>query len=571
MPTITLTDKLAGLWPEMVMLLGAAACLVTGLSGSAALRRATPWVAGAAMTVAWVLAIGHGPDADHPLGLGGVVSYVKCLALAFGLLLLLIGVGVPEGLRQSRAAVAGVGGAVKSGFDPTLSVRGEFYCFFLLSVTGVMLTAGATDLVWLFLALELTSLPTYVMIAVTRDRGVAHEAAVKYFFLGALSAATFLYGFAFIYGATGFTTFAEIRAAVGTDAATGLANPSPLLMLGVVLSVLGLLFKVAAVPMHVYTADVYQGAATAVTAFLAVVPKVAGFAALILVLDLLGLDRLPTGVVYLLAAVGVLTMTLGNVLAIVQTNLKRGLAYSSIANSGYMMLGLLAGLGRPGEALGNGPAAVLFYLLAYGLGSIGAFAVLACLSTARAERTADAAVSGAADDLEYDDLARLWWRNPTLGGVLLVSMLSLVGLPPLAGFLGKLYLIGGVFQSGFTGLVVVLVVNSAISAGYYLRIAMVTFFGEARGEPARVDTGRYGGVRVAGALVAGVMALALGGLPANAVVENSREAFAGAGGGATAGAGAEPAAAGGEPTAAPADRAAEREAVTPVAAAVGVR
>ena len=520
MPTIA--DKLAGLWPEIVMLLGAAACLASGLSAQAALRRITPWIAGGAMALAWVLTLWTGVDANHPLGLGGMVSFVKCLILALGIVLLLVCAGVPEALKQTRAADDGV-----AGFNPGLSVRGEFYCFFLLSITGVMLTAGATDLVWLFLALELTSLPTYVMIAITRDRTVAHESAVKYFFLGALSAATFLYGFALIYGATGFTEFGPIRDAIAVSADTGLSDPSPLMLLGVVLAVLGLCFKVAAVPMHVYTADVYQGAATPVTAFLAVVPKAAGFAALILILHLLGLDRLPEPVLYLLGAIGVLTMTVGNVLAFIQTNLKRVMAYSSVANSGYMMLGLMAGLGVPGNALGSGPAAVLFFLLVYGFGSVGAFAVIASLQAQRSadDHPEDQMATGVADDLEYDDLAGLWWRSPVLGGVLLVSMLSLVGMPPLAGFAGKFFLIGGVLSAGFYGLVVVLVINSAISAGYYLRIAMLTFFGESSNAPAEIlPAGRHG-PRVVGALVAGIAGLVVGGLPGNGIVKNARQAF----------------------------------------------
>ena len=520
MPTIA--DKLAGLWPEIVMLLGAAACLAAGLSARAGLRRITPWIAGGAMAVAWLLTLWTGVDAAHPLGLGGMVTYMKCLILALGIVLLLVCAGVPEALKQTRAA-EGDGGRA---FDPGLSIRGEFYCFFLLSITGVMLTAGATDLVWLFLALELTSLPTYVMIAITRDRTIAHEAAVKYFFLGAMSAAMFLYGFALIYGATGFTEFGPIRGAIAVSAETGLSDPSPLMLLGVVLAVLGLCFKVAAVPMHVYTADVYQGAATPVTAFLAVVPKAAGFAALILVLHLLGLDRLPEPVLYLLGAIGVLTMTVGNVLAFIQTNLKRVMAYSSVANSGYMMLGLMAGLGVPGNAMGNGPAAVLFFLLVYGFGSIGAFAVISALAAQRSpDAPANKAASGVADDLEYDDLAGLWWRSPVLGGVMLVSMLTLVGMPPLAGFMGKFFLIGGVLSAGFYGLAVVLVLNSAISAGYYLRIAMLTFFGESSSAPAQILPAGRRGPRVIGALVAGIAGLLVGGLPGNSVVKNAREAF----------------------------------------------
>ena len=412
MPTIA--DKLAGLWPEVVMLLGAAACLAAGLSAREAVRRLTPWIAGGAMALAWALTVGSGVDHDHPLGLGGMVTYVKCLILALGLVLLLVSAGVPEALRQTRAAE-------KPGraFDPGLSIRGEFYCFFLLSITGVMLTAGATDLVWLFLALELTSLPTYVMIAISRDRTVAHEAAIKYFFLGALSAAMFLYGFALIYGATGFTEFGPIRDAIAVSAETGLSDPSSLMLLGVVLAVLGLCFKVAAVPMHVYVADVYQGAATPVTAFLAVVPKVAGFAALILVLHLLGLDRLPPPVLYLLGAIGVLTMTVGNVLAFIQTNLKRVMAYSSVANSGYMMLGLMAGLGTPGNAMGNGRGggAVLPVGLRHGQRSARSPCSLALAAPAqpRIDPAATKRPPTRSTIWTYEDLAGLWWQKPGPG------------------------------------------------------------------------------------------------------------------------------------------------------------
>jgi NADH-quinone oxidoreductase subunit N len=534
-------EKLATLWPEMVMLTGAVACLATGLWSTAAVRKATPWVAAATMVIAWVWTVllangeaGAAAAAAHPLGIGAMVPYVKCLILALGLILLAVNLGVPERLKQSlRSESPPVGpdsdAGPRKGFDPGSSVRGEFYAFFLLSITGVMLTAGATDLVWLFLALELTSLPTYVMIATSRDRPMAQESAIKYFFLGALSAAVFLYGFALIYGATGFTEFgqiavaaAEIKAAGGGDWA---AAPSGLLLvLGLILSVLGLCYKVAAVPMHLYAADVYEGAATPVTAFLAVVPKTAGFAALILVLGLVGWD-LPPALATLLVAVSVLTMTIGNVLAIIQTNLKRTLAYSSIAHSGYLLTGLVAGVavkadlaGGPGSALGNGVAAVLFYLLAYGMGTIGSFAVLACV-----RRRGGAEVdeeTGEPASVTYDDLAGLWWRSPALAGIMLVAMLSLVGMPPLAGFLGKVYLIGGVFSAGYAVLAVCIVVNSAISAGYYLRIAMACFFGEPDDQVGYAKPPWL----VAGAVVTTLAAFALGGYAAHNIVQRSHEA-----------------------------------------------
>ncbi|MEM9420069.1 MAG: NADH-quinone oxidoreductase subunit N [Planctomycetota bacterium] len=509
-------DKLATLWPEMIMLTGAVLCLVTGLAPQVAWRKATPWVAGITMAVAWIATL-LSPVETHPLGFGGIVPYVKCLALAMGLLLLMVNVGVPERLRQSLSSES----AAK--FNPGDAVRGEFYSFFLLSITGVMLTAGATDLVWLFLALELTSLPTYVMIATSRDRLAAQESAIKYFFLGALSAAVFLYGFALIYGATGFTEFGQIAEAVAAME----GGPSSLMILGMVLAILGLCFKIAAVPMHVYAADVYEGAATPVTAFLAVVPKTAGFAALILVIGLVGWNPLPEPIAYLLVGIAVLTMTVGNVLAFIQTNLKRVLAYSSIAHSGYLLAGLVAGFTTEnvatssenvvGGAMGNGVSAVLFYLLAYGMATVGSFAVLACI---RAKHPTIEGGDTEHDTITYDDIAGIWWKNPVLAGIMLVAMLSLVGMPPLAGFVGKVYLIGSTFTAGYTILAIVIVINSAISAGYYLRIAMTCFFGQTN---EKVHYLKAPTLTVSAAITTAA-AFALGGYAANGIIIKSHDA-----------------------------------------------
>ncbi|MEM1097566.1 MAG: NADH-quinone oxidoreductase subunit N [Planctomycetota bacterium] len=463
-----LLDKITTLWPEITLLLGAISCLVTGLHPNRAARNLTPWVAALSMGVASLLVAVVPEPGTHPLGFDGLSAYVELAVLGVGLLLLAVAAGLPDALKQHRRSEAA---ADRGKFEPADALKGEFYAFFLLSITGCLMTAGASDLVWLFLALELVSLPTYVMIATTRDSAMAQESAIKYFFLGAMSAALFLYGFAFIYGATGFTDFEGIRAAVSMH------GVSPLMTVGLVLATLGLCFKVAAVPMHVYAADVYEGAATPVTAFLAFVPKVAGFVALMLVLGLVGWP-LPKAVVTLLAVIAVLTMTLGNLLAVVQTSLKRMLAYSSIAQSGYLMLGLIAGpalaaSAASGLAIGNGLAAILFYLPAYGLATVAAFAVIAALRT---NKQTDAEAE------TYDDLAGLAKRQPVLCGVLLLAALSLVGLPPLAGFAGKVMLGGAVAQSGIQPLsallLFALVLNSAISAAYYLRLGLTPFIGK---------------------------------------------------------------------------------------------
>ncbi len=490
-----LVEKVGTLWPELMMLVGATVCMLMGLSRNADARRSTPWIAAATLVIAALLVPANLTPYSNGVGLGGMIPFVKLATLAVGLVLLMVAAHVPEGLRLVRQAEAA------PRFEPANVVRGEFYAFFLFSLTGVMLTASADDLVWLFLALELTSLPTYVMVAIARDRIDAQESAVKYFFLGALSAAVFLYGFTLIYGATGFTDFASIRASV-LDQLELTGSFSPLLITGLLLSVLGICFKIAAVPMHFYAADVYEGAATPVTAFLAFVPKTAGFVALILLFALVGWehgaggDALPTLLAELVAWIAVLTMTVGNVLGLVQRNVKRVLAYSSIAHSGYVLVGLLAGpaLFEAGAA-SNGLAAILFYLVAYALGTIGSFAVLGCLE-ARGEEAQT-----------YDDISGLVRRHPALAGIMLVSVLSLLGFPFTVGLLGKIYLVGSTWTAGYGWVVIALVLNSAISAGYYLHIALVCIIGEPNDDVTAAPVpGRRLGAAVAaiGAVVLGV-------------------------------------------------------------------
>jgi len=437
-------------------------------------------------------------------GVSSTALYVKGIVVVVGLLLVLVAGGLPSRLRAEREAEA-----AGDGFDPATTVRGEFYAFMLFSLAGVMLVGAATDLAWLFLAIELTSLPTYVMIATSRDRIVAQESAVKYFFLGAMAAAMFLFGFTLLYGATGTTRLVGPTEPGGitsiaqfvTDL-THTGQPlSVLLTVGFVLSIVGLAFKVAAVPMHFYAADVYEGAATPVTAFLAFVPKTAGFVALILLLGpltLAGADTVASQVVtWTLWGMAALTMTVGNVLGLLQSNVKRMLAYSSVAHSGYMLVALVAFAGPAqgtGDRLGDPFGAVLFYLAAYALGNLGIFAVLACLRRR-------------GDDAEtFDDLRGLSRHSPGLAIVLLVSVLSLLGLPPTVGFLGKVVLFSAAIDAGFVGLVVIGLLNSAVSAVYYLRLTSVAFFAD----PADDVTTIPAVARRTGGAVAAVAALVLG-------------------------------------------------------------
>ena len=250
-PAMTSTaEKIATLWPEIVLLMGAVSCLVTGLHANATARRWTPGVAAISLAVALVLSLLAGAG-DQAMGFDGLTNWVRVLGYSLGLGLLAVSVGLPDRTERARRAPAT---APDGGFDPALSIKGEYYAFFLLSLSGLGMVAAAGDLVWLFLALELVSLPTYVMIATARPTARAHESAIKYFFLGAMSAAVFLYGFALLYGATGFTDLEAIRLSV---AGTG---PTPLMLAGLALAVVGLCFKTACFPMHGYAADVYEGA-----------------------------------------------------------------------------------------------------------------------------------------------------------------------------------------------------------------------------------------------------------------------------------------------------------------------
>ena len=460
-------DKLVLLKPEIVMFIAACVVMIIGVSHNLSLRRLCAPITAIGLIVAGLLAYSGDPQSHSVLP--NMAAYGKVIVSIVGLLLLMMAIGLPD--RDYEAQVTR--GAT---FNPLRGTRGEFYAFFLFSLTGVMLCAGADDLIWLFLALELTSLPTYIMVTMSTARSRSMEAGVKYFFLGALGAATFLYGFALLYGATGTTYLPKmteiLQAQLAGEGLSGLAAA------GLILSVLGVCFKIAAVPMHYYTADVYQGAASPVSAFLAFVPKTAGFFALLLIVSTVGWSHadvsttgLPQPLHAVLWIIAVLTMTVGNVLALLQTSVKRMLAYSSIAHSGYMLVGLIAGPGRPGAGFTqSGIAAIMFYLLAYGVMNIGAFAVLSAL-----ERQTKSA-SGATSTDEIDDIADvrgLCSSQPLLGWTLVISAVGLLGLPPLLGFFSKLPLFSAGIAAGEITLVVILGLNSAIAAYYYLRLASV--------------------------------------------------------------------------------------------------
>jgi NADH-quinone oxidoreductase subunit N len=499
--SVSMATKIQAMWPEIVLFAATCLVMVVGLSKTYAVRKLCGPIALVALVLALVLAVVTTPPAAFALA--NMPEYLKVVIAAVGILLVLLMQGTAD--REYEVSVA-----AGEPFDPMKATRAEFYAFFLFSMTGLMLTAGTDDLIWLFLALELTSLPTYIMVAISTGRNRSMEAAVKYFFLGALGAATFLYGFVLIYGGTGTTNLAEVSRVMGEQMAQS-GSINPLAMIGLVLGVVGIGFKIAAVPMHFYTPDVYQGTSPSVAAMLAFVPKTAGFIGIILLASTVGWvageghGRLPSPLHEVLWIMAALTMTVGNVLAILQHSVKRVLAYSSIAHSGYMLVGVISGPGQLGGGFtSNGLAAVLFYLMAYGVMNLGAFAVLACL-----EKTGR---DGQVEEVDsFDDLKGLCRSRPVLGYVLVLSALGLLGLPPTLGFFAKLPLFTSGMFAGQTVLVVILGLNSAIAAYYYLRLARAAWLesSETRPGQAEVRLAPFASRTLAGVLsAAGVVVLA---------------------------------------------------------------
>lgn len=462
-----MVEKLEFIVPEIIMFIATVVVMIVGLSPNLSIRRLCAPISILGLIVAGVVAYLKIPEATYS-PMPGMLPYAKVLIAGVGVLLMLVLTGTVD--RGYEAAVSR-----GMAFDGIRSTRAEFYAFALFSLTGLMLTASADDLIWIFLALELTSLPTYVMVSISTPRAKSQEAGVKYFFLGALGAATFLYGFALLYGATGTTSlFGSSTDSMGimqvlawNVAETG--SIGTLATIGMVMSVVGVSFKIAAVPMHFYAADVYEGAATSVSAFLAFVPKAAGFITLLLLLSCVGWGfekGLPEELRITLWVMAALSMTVGNVMALLQKNVKRILAYSSIAHSGYMLVGLVAGPGDGSGVASNGLGAMMFYLLCYGVMNLGAFGVLACL-----ERGARDFRNPERPEIEtVDDLKGLCATHPALGWTMVLCAFSLAGIPPLLGFFGKFYLFTSALAAGEITLLVILCLNSAIAVFYYLQM-----------------------------------------------------------------------------------------------------
>lgn len=361
---------------------------------------------------------------------------------------------------------------------------GEFHSLLLFATVGMMLMASGNDLVIIFLGLEILSIATYVLAGFRRSDIRSNESSLKYFILGSFSSAFLLYGIALVYGATsiadpgatgrivaGTTNIAEIASRINE------AQYPALLYAGAAMMLVGFGFKIATAPFHIWTPDVYEGAPTPVTAFMAAGPKAAGFAAFMRVF-IFGLPfvvsassttagSLHSTWVGTLEVMAILTMTLGNVVAIVQNNVKRMLAYSSIAHAGYALVGFVAaGAATDLAQRNNAITAVIFYLLTYAVMNIGAFAVVQLVARIGDRRTS------------MEDYSGIGFESPVLAFSLSLFLLSLLGMPLTAGFIGKVMVFGAAIDQGYYVLVVIGVLNTAVSAYYYLRLIIIMFFGE---------------------------------------------------------------------------------------------
>ncbi|MDE3077376.1 MAG: NADH-quinone oxidoreductase subunit N [Chloroflexota bacterium] len=334
---------------------------------------------------------------------------------------------------------------------------GEFYSLLAFAVLGMMFTAKSTDLISLFVSIELMVIAVYILAGLARREKRSNEAALKYFLLGAFASSILVYGMSWLYGLSGQTNLAKIAAFLKT---ADLRSPVLLIALGLLAAGVG--FKVALVPFHAWTPDAYEGAPTPATAFMSVGPKVAAFAALLRIfISAMGPAQPDYSLLFgVLAAV---TMTLGNLVAIQQNNIKRMLAYSSIAHSGYILVGLAAA--RPANAT-EGISALLFYLFVYAFMTLGAFAIVAYVQAGQVQAET------------FEDYRGLWYRAPLTAIAMAIFMLSLTGIPPLAGFIGKIYLLYAAVHANMTWLAIVIAVNSAISAYYYLRVVVVMYMAD---------------------------------------------------------------------------------------------
>ena len=349
---------------------------------------------------------------------------------------------------------------------------GEFNAILLFSLIGMMVLASSSDLITLFLGLELMAMPAYLLAGFHKTDRYSNEGGLKYFLLGSFASAILLFGISWAYGLAGSTRLADLGA--------GLTEAGPAGLVAIGLLTVGATFKIAAVPFHYWTPDAYQGAPTPITGFLSVGPKVGAFA-LVIRLFVDGLGTLRADWLTVMAILALLTMTGGNVVALAQTNVKRMLAYSSIAHTGYIMVGLAAFASAPDAAIQQqGIEAILFYSLGYGVMNIAAFAVVGMLQR---------------DPRRFGGLASfagLAGRSPGLAAAMAILLLSLTGIPPTVGFFAKLYVLFAAVDAGLAWLAVAVALNAALAAFYYLRVVVYMYMRDPEADPAPIDRHPFG-------------------------------------------------------------------------------
>jgi NADH-quinone oxidoreductase subunit N len=429
------------LLPELVLTFAALVLLVADAVVPRARQSVLGWIAAAGLlaTLGCTLAVAgaHTTAARGLVAVDGFAAFFHVLFLLAALLTVLMSVRYLD-VEDARP--------------------GTYYFLVLSATLGMMFMASGIDLITIFIGLETMAISFYILAGFLKPNRRSNEAAVKYFLLGAFSLGLLLYGMSLLYGLSGSTSLRTIATALA-----GHERALPL-VLAVILIVAGVGFKIAAVPFHMWAPDVYEGAPTPITAFLSVGSKAASFAMLLRIF-LEGLPSMSADWRMLFYALSVVTMTLGNVAALTQGNIKRMLAYSSIAHAGYLLIGVVSGTPR-------GVSAMLIYLFIYAFMQIGAFAVVVLLR--RRDVIGD----------ELKDLSGLYFRSPAAAVAMLIFMLSLGGIPPTAGFMGKFWLFGSAIEAGYVWLAVIGVLNSAVSLYYYVRVIVFMWIkGEAAGSP----------------------------------------------------------------------------------------
>lgn len=454
--------------PVLIVLTGGVALLIIDMFTDDDSEQWAPWWTAGTLVVALVQAIGMwGFSGGTFTPVGGtpmvvVDNFATFLNITFiltGLISILISVNYMRDIGLERP---------------------EFYMLMLFSIGGMMLMGMANDLILVFLALEVLSIPLYIMSGFAVPRVESEESAMKYFLLGAFSSGILVFGIALTYGATGTTALPELVTAVSGGSGLALAGAAFLLV--------GFGFKVAAVPFHMWTPDVYEGAPTAVTAFMSVGAKVGGFAAMLRVF-VTALPEIGDTWVGAVAILSALTLILGNVVAITQANIKRMLAYSSIAHAGYILIAVAAGLGSE-----DGVSSALFYMFAYLFTNLGAFAVVIALEKKQGEGNM------------LDDFKGLGIRSPLLALAMAYFMLSLTGVPPTGGFSGKFYVFRAAIDADLVWLAVIGVITSVVSGYYYLRVVYLMYMFDGEGEVQVRTAVRWAvGITVLGTLLLGVL------------------------------------------------------------------